>query len=122
MQLYYDLIEKVPEFKDYDIMGEDHYVDSGISPLGTIGSWLKELVEATNRNDTLIRKICNYLNETYRNANSFSGDIRNDFQVYLFWVLDYPTIDFIKPYLDQQILSDGRKYLKAIDGGNYRDF
>jgi len=122
MHLYHDLIEKVPEFKEYDIMGEDHYVETGISPLGTIGSWLKELVVRASRNDSLIRKICTYLNETYSNANSFPGDIRNDFQVYLFWVLDFPTIEYIKPYLDHHILSDGREYLKAIDGDNYCDF
>jgi hypothetical protein len=122
MQLYYDLIEKVPEFRDYDIMGKDHYVDSGISPLGTVGSWLKELVEDKTKNDSLIRKICNYLNVAYRNASSFPEDIRNNFQVYLFWVLDYPTIEYIKQYLDQQILNEGREYLKAIDGENYRNF
>jgi hypothetical protein len=122
MQLYYDLIEKIPEFKDYDIMGEEHYVEIGISPLGSIGTWLKELVETTSKNDSLIKKICNYLNETYRSASSFPGNIRNDFQVYLFWVLDYPTIEYIKPYLDTQILNDGREYLKAIDGENYSDF
>ena len=122
MQLYYDLIEKLPEFKNYEIMGDDHYVDAGISPLGTIGSWLKELVETPSKNDSLIRKICNYLNETYRSASSFSRNIRNDFKVYLFWVLDYRTIEYIKPYLDDQIISDGREYLKGIDGENYRDF
>ena len=122
MQLYHALIKKLPEFKEYDIMGEDHYLDDSISPFGTIGSWLKELVESTSRNDILIRKICNYLNETYRSASSFPRDIKNDFQVYLFWVLDYPTINYIKPYLDHQIISDGREYLKAIDGENYLDF
>ncbi|HEY6503635.1 MAG TPA: hypothetical protein VIZ28_06630 [Chitinophagaceae bacterium] len=122
MQLYYDLIEKVPEFKDYDVMGEEHYIETGISPLGSIGFWLKDLVCSKKEKDTLIRKICNYLNEVYKNANNFTTDIRNDFQVYLFWVLDYQTIEYIKPYLDQQILVEGREYLKAIDGENYRDF
>jgi hypothetical protein len=122
MQLYYDLIEKVPEFKGYDIMGEEHYAETGISPLGSLGQWLNELVGSNNKNDQLIKRICRYLNETYRSANKFSGDIRNDFQVYLFWVLDYLTIHYIKPHLDKQLLEEGRQYLKAIDWDNYQDF
>src|SRR5690349_4044862 len=118
MQLYYDLIERVPEFKEYDIIGEEHYADTSISPLGSIGSWLNDLLISKSTNDELIRKICNYLNKAYQDANKFTGDIRNDFQVYLFWVLDYPTINYIKPYLDEDIIKDGRDYLKAIDGNN----
>lgn len=122
MHLYYDLIEKIPEFKAYSIFDEEDYIDTGISPLGSIGSWLNELSSLESQNDPLIQKICSYLNGIYINANSFNRDIRNDFQVELFWVLDYPTINYIKNYFDPQILEDGRKYLKAIDGENYHDF
>ncbi|MFC0774641.1 hypothetical protein [Terrimonas alba] len=121
MILYYDLISKIPEFKSYSVFDEEDYIETGISPLGTIGSWLKELSADAIQNRKLIQKICGYLNDIFANADKFNGDIRNDFQVYLFWVLDYPTINHINIYLDPKILEDGRKYLKAIDGENYRE-
>ena len=118
--LYDDLIENVPEFKEYDIHEETHYIDT--SPLGTIGSWLKELTIEDPKNEKLIRKICNYLNIIYSNSDQFKEPIKNDFCVYLFWVLDYPTITKIKHHLNPHILEDGRKYLRIIDRENYQDF
>ena len=122
MYLYHNLIEQIPEFKTYDVFGEEHYVEIGISPLGTIGSWLNHLASKDSANDLLIKKICSYLNNIYVNANDFEGDVLNDFGVYLFWVLEYPTIECVKQYLLPQILEDGRQYLKGIDRMNYRDF
>ena len=63
MELYDNLIEEIPEFKEYDIMGKEYYYD-GISPLGSIGTWLNELVKAGSSQE-LIKKICNYLNLIY---------------------------------------------------------
>lgn len=122
MHLYYDLIEKIPEFKNYDIFDEEDYIETGVSPLGAIGSWLNDLIIDSYGNDKLIQKICKYLNDIYSNADRFTRDIKNDFQVYMFWVLDYPTVDYIRQYLDPRILEDARVYLRAIDGENYRDF
>jgi len=122
MHLYFDLIEKIPSFKTYDTFGEDHYIEFGNSPLGSIGYWLNDLSVNREQNEKVIKKVCGYLNDTFKNAENFRGEVINDFQVYLFGVLDYPTINCIRPYLDPAILDLGRKYLKGIDGENYQEF
>ena len=73
-------------------------------------------------NEELLKKICNYLNLIYTNENKFKRDLKNDFQVYFFWALEYPTIQQIKHRVDSAILEEGRKYLKVIDGENYQEF
>lgn len=122
MELYDDLVVTIPAFKHYDLFGREHYVDIGISPLGTIGSWLNELSGSKDDNDQLILQICNYLNHIYTTAGDFKQDVRNDFQVYLFWSLYYSSIERIKHLLLPEILADGRVYLQTIDGAHFRDF
>jgi len=122
VQLYDDLIQKLPEFVAYDVMGREHYIEDGISPLGQIGVWLNQLAVRPNENQTLIIRICNYLNDVYTHSGKYSGDIVNDFNVYFFWALEYPTINAIKPLLNASILADGRRYLQVIDGENYQPF
>jgi hypothetical protein len=121
IQLYDDLVKEIPEFSLYDTYERSDYLETDISPLGQIGYWLNEL-QADPKNAPLISRVCNFLNDVFYQSKKYERDIINDFGVYFFWALDYQTIDKIKPYLKSEILEDGRKYLRSIDGENYQDF
>ena len=71
-----------------------------MSPLGTIGGWLNELVE--NNDGVLLSKVCIFLDSTYERGDDFGRDLKNEFCVWLFWRLNYPTIEKIKFFLDQK--------------------
>lgn len=122
MDLYFQLIDRIPEFGAYDTMEEIIYVECKVSPLGTIGHWLNHLVKDPKSNEELIHRIRVWLNDIYREPGIYSSDVRNYFGIYLFCALDYPTIRYIKKYLDKQILADGRAYLRFIDQHGYQDF
>ena len=121
MILYNDLIKKIPEFIDQDPFSEKDYTDIGLSPLGGIGNWLNVLIKEYTTNESLIQRICEFLNDIFTNAVRYSEDIKNNIQVYLFWTLEYDTIEKIKHLLDDNLLKIGREYLNKIDGENYNE-
>lgn len=122
MHLYAEITGKIPEFEVYSVFDREDYVKGGCNVLSTLGSWLNELTKDELNNGILIDRVCDYLNFVYNNAANYNDDIYNNFQVYFFWALDYTTIEKVKQKLIIKILDDGRKYLKVIDGSNFRNF
>lgn len=121
VQLYNDLITEIPEFTFFDTYDREDYLETDISPLGQVGHWLNQLGQNPS-DDKVVKRVCNFLNSIFDKSDYYKRDIPNDFGIYLFWALEYQTIDRIKPHLRSEILDDARKYLKAIDKENYRSF
>lgn len=121
VQLYDDILKELPEFGSFDTYDRDDYLETGISPLGQVGHWLNELV-SNGVGDELLSRVGGFLVKIYGRSSTYRRDIVNDFGVYLFWALEYPTLTRLKPFLSPEIVEDARVYLNAIDGENYRDF
>lgn len=101
----------------------DELIERPTVILSIIAGWLNDLTKKSDIDDVIIKKICKFINDIDANHLKYlNDDIKNDIQVSFFLTLEYPTILYIKKYLNENVLKAGRDYLKKIDRDNYQEF
>lgn len=121
------LIEEIdrlfPELKNRIQFNREGLIEYPTSILSMIAEWLNDLAKESEKNHSLIKRICKFINDIDANHLDYlKDDIKNDIQVSFFWALKYTTILYIKEYLNHNVLTAGRNYLKKIERDNYQEF